>query len=114
MYVTDELPGTGGVLRAAPEDFFVEEIPAYEPSGRGEHVFVTIEKRDCTTAEAVRRIAAALGVRDADIGTAGLKDRHAITRQRLSLPPPVTPERVSALTLHDIRVLAVERHEHKL
>src|SRR5690606_35546698 len=29
--VTPELPGTGGAIRGSPEDFQVEELPAYEP-----------------------------------------------------------------------------------
>jgi tRNA pseudouridine13 synthase len=112
--ITDELPGTGGVLRASPEDFRVIERPAYEPSGEGSHVFVTIEKTGVTTFEAVKRIAAALGIDARDVGSAGMKDRHAVTEQRLSLPPPCTPEQALALDLDGIRVLAATRHEHKL
>ena len=113
-YLTDDLPGTGGVLRLAEDDFVVDEIPAYEPAGLGDHVFVTIEKRGLTTFEAVRRIARALGVRDGDIGVAGMKDRHAVTRQQLSLPPPTTPEAALALDLPGVRVLAAARHGNKL
>lgn len=114
MLLTAELPGTGGTLRAADEDFAVEELPAYEPEGAGAHVFATIEKRGLGTLEAVRRIARALNVRPEDVGTAGLKDRHALTIQRVSLPPPVTPEAVLALSLEGVRVLAAVRHPHKL
>jgi tRNA pseudouridine13 synthase len=114
VYLTADLHGTGGVLRTSPEDFVVEEIPAYPPSGEGDHTFVEIVKRDLTTAEAMRRIAAALGVRDGDIGAAGMKDRHAVTRQWLSLPPPVTPERARSLTLPDLSVVSAARHPHKL
>jgi tRNA pseudouridine13 synthase len=112
--ITEDLGGTGGVLRSQPEDFVVTERPAYPPSGRGEHVFVTIEKTGLSTFEAVKRMAAALGVRESDVGTAGLKDRHAITRQCLSFPRPVTPEAALALSLPDLRVLSALRHEHKL
>jgi tRNA pseudouridine13 synthase len=109
-----ELPGTGGVLRSRDEDFIVEEVPAYGPSGAGELVFVTIEKRDLTTAEAVKRIARALDVRPGDIGVAGLKDRHAITRQQLSLPRPVTPEMALGLQVDGVKVLSAARHGNKL
>ena len=77
-------------LGPAPEDFVVEEIPLYAASGQGDHVYVTLEKRGVGTPEAVRQIAAALGVRVEDIGVAGRKDRHAVTRQRISLPPTVS------------------------
>jgi tRNA pseudouridine13 synthase len=113
-YLTSALPGTGGVLRTVPEDFIVDEIGAYSPSGAGDHVFVRIEKRGLTTAQAVQRIARALGVGERDIGVAGMKDRHAVTRQWLSLPPPVTPEQATALALDDVRVLEAARHGHKL
>jgi len=113
-YLTAELPGIGGVLRTTPEDFFVDEEPAYPPKGEGEHVFVKIEKRGLTTQMAVERIAKALNVKARDIGVAGMKDRHAVTRQWLSLPPPTQPEAAQALALEDVAILEVARHPHKL
>jgi len=113
-YLTADLPGIGGTLRTTPEDFFVDEEPAYAASGSGDHIFVHIEKRGLTTPMAVERIARALGVQPRDIGVAGMKDRHAVTRQWLSLPPPVTPEAARALTLDDIAIVDVARHNHKL
>lgn len=112
-FVTAHLPGVGGRLRASPEDFRVEEIPAYQPSGEGEHVYVFFEKRGLTTPQAIERMARALGVDPRDCGYAGLKDRHALTRQWASFPC-VDPERVRALTLDGVRVLAVGRHRNKL
>ena len=113
-WLTADLPGIGGVLKAEPEDFVVEEVPAYPPSGRGDHVFVEIEKRDLSTPEAIRRLARALGVREADVGAAGMKDRRALTRQWLSFPRPASPEAALALAVDGVRVLRAERHEHKL
>lgn len=113
-YLTDDLPGIGGVLRATDDDFFVDEEPAYAPSGTGDHVFVQIEKRGMTTPHAVERIAKAIGVSPRDVGVAGMKDRHAVTRQWISLPPPTTPESVRTLALDDIAVVEVARHPHKL
>jgi tRNA pseudouridine13 synthase len=92
----------------------VEEIPSYGPSGAGGHVLATIEKRDLTTPEAVRRTAAALGVRANDVGAAGMKDRHAVTRQQISLPPPVAPEAVLGVAVEGVHVLSAARHPHKL
>jgi tRNA pseudouridine13 synthase len=113
-YLTDDVAGIGGVLRASPEDFVVDEVPAYAPAGDGEHVMVLVEKRDLTTPEAASRLAKACGVNPADVGWAGMKDRQAVTRQWLSLPPPTTPEAVRALTLAGITVLEATRHPHKL
>jgi tRNA pseudouridine13 synthase len=64
--VTSDLPGSGGTVRAAPEDFRVDEIPAYLPSGSGPHLYVRIEKRGRTTRDAVRALARALGVPERD------------------------------------------------
>ncbi len=113
-YLTADLPGTGGVLRAQPEDFVVDEVPAYPASGAGDHVFARIEKRGLNTAQAVQRISRTLGVAERDVGVAGMKDRHAVTRQWISLPPPVTPEQVLAFEDPDVRVLEAVRHNHKL
>jgi len=111
--VTRDLPGTGGLHKAIPEDFVVEEIPAYLPSGDGPHTFLSIEKRGLDTDEAVTRIAAALGVAARDVGVAGQKDRQALTRQWISVPN-VDPARALGLTLDGIRVLGAERHGNKL
>ena len=113
-YSTGELPGTGGALRCRLEDFEVEEVPAYSPTGEGDHVFAWIEKRGETTLAAMRSLAAAVGAQLRDVGSAGLKDRHAVTRQMLSFPPPVTPEALLAANLPGVRVLAATRHPHKL
>src|SRR5213080_330364 len=72
--LTADLPGVGGVIKQAPEDFEVEEIPAYEPSGQGSHLFLWIEKRSMGAEYFTRQIARRLGVAPAEIGVAGLKD----------------------------------------
>src|SRR5688572_28139314 len=114
MYLTQDLPGIGGTLKSSPEDFVVIELPAYEPTGEGEHVFVDIEKRGVSTPDAIRRLAKALGVRESDVGAAGMKDRHAVTRQRLSFPKPVTPEAALKVEVEGVKVVAAARHPHKL
>ncbi|GAB3743611.1 tRNA pseudouridine(13) synthase TruD [Lysobacter olei] len=102
-------------IRTTPEDFFVEELPAFEPSGAGEHLLLTVEKRGMNTAFAAKRIAAWAGVAEMAIGYAGLKDRHAVTRQRFSvhLPKKVAPD-VAALHSDDLRVLEHHWHSRKL
>jgi tRNA pseudouridine13 synthase len=111
--ITDSLPGVGGAIKTVPEDFIVEEIPAYAPSGEGEHVFLTVEKRGITTHEMVRRVAKALGVPATAIGTAGQKDRQAIARQVISVPG-VDPAGAANLRLDGIAVLSAARHGNKL
>jgi len=114
-YLTSELAGTGGQLRSQDADFVVDEELPYAPSGAGDHVFVRIEKRGLTSPVAAQRLARALGVRERDIGIAGMKDRHAVTTQWMSLPPPVTPEQALAIVADDgLRILEAQRHNHKL
>jgi len=110
---TAELPGTGGNIGPEPEDFRVDEKPAYLPSGQGEHRYVRIRKQRLTTPDAVRAIARAADVDARDIGYAGLKDKHAITTQWLSLPmKSVAPEHWQ---LPDqLSVLEVSAHGNKL
>lgn len=113
-YLTASLPGTGGVLRSRDDDFVVDEQPAYLPSGAGDHVMVRLEKRGLTTPQAVQAIARAVGCGERDIGVAGMKDRHAVTRQWISLPPPITPEAALAISLDGITILEAARHGNKL
>ena len=77
--LTSELPGIGGVLKTEPEDFVVEEIPAYEPVGEGQHLFLWIQKRDLPHDLLLRRLSKILDVSPNDIGVAGVKDRPAGT-----------------------------------
>jgi tRNA pseudouridine13 synthase len=98
---------------AASEDFVVDEVPLYAPSGEGAHTFVRVEKRDETTETVARALARAAGVAPRDVGYAGRKDRRAIARQWLSVPG-LDPERALALELPGARVLEAVRHPHKL
>ena len=102
-------------FRGTPEDFLVEEIPSFEPAGQGEHLLLTIEKRGMNTAFAAKRIAQWAGIPEMGIGYAGMKDRHALTRQRISvhLPKRVAPE-LSALQSDGLRVLESHWHNRKL
>jgi tRNA pseudouridine13 synthase len=97
----------------SPETFTVEEIPAYAPSGEGTHLFLWIEKRGLTTFDAIARIARALDVAPRDIGYAGLKDRHALTRQQLSVPG-LDPARALEIAGADLTVKTALPHPHKL
>jgi tRNA pseudouridine13 synthase len=86
-----DLVGTGGQLGTDVEDFVVDEVLDREPQGSGDHRLVRFRKTDLTTREAVVRIARAASVRDRDVGTAGMKDKHAVTSQWLSLPARSVP-----------------------
>lgn len=111
--LTGDLPGIGGRIKVEPEDFLVEEIPAYHPSGKGEHLFLWIEKRDVAAEQLQRHVARVCGIKPADVGIAGLKDRRAIARQYVSIPAACA-ERVPELNTDSIAVLETARHGNKL
>lgn len=89
---TATLPGTGGRLRVTVEDFHVVEIPAYAPDDRVDaHLMFTLRKRGVTTDAALGELARQLDIARRDIGLAGLKDRHAITEQWVTVPASCGP-----------------------
>jgi len=111
--LTADLPGIGGRIKSVPEDFEVEEIPAYQPCGSGDFLYLWIEKRDMGAEYFARQVARRLDIPVGEVGTAGLKDRHAVTRQMVSVPARVE-DRLAQLEGDGIRVLNVSRHGNKL
>jgi len=110
-----ELPEA--VIRSSPEDFVVEELPAYPASGKGEHLFITFRKRGLTTPDAVRALARALEVDPRGAGWAGMKDRHAVTTQTVSFALPMARDAAiaaSKIAIPGLDVLEAQRHDNKL
>jgi tRNA pseudouridine13 synthase len=110
---TADLPGIGGRIKDRPEDFEVEEVPAYPPSGQGDFLYLWVEKRDLGADYFVRQVARRLDVPVGEVGTAGLKDRRAVTRQMVSVPLRAQ-ERLAQLDGDGVRLLRVDRHGNKL
>jgi tRNA pseudouridine13 synthase len=111
--LTANLPGIGGRIKTVPEDFEVEEVPAYQPSGSGDFLYLWIEKRDLGAEYFARQVAHRLGIPTGEVGTAGLKDRRAVTRQLVSVPARAEGH-LGQLEGDGIRVLSVSRHGNKL
>jgi tRNA pseudouridine13 synthase len=112
-WLTVEIPGTGGTFTPSPEDFEVEELPLYEPCGEGEHLYLRVEKTGLSTRELVRRAMTAFGADEADVGYAGLKDKHARTVQTLSVRGAAEAD-AALLEGEGVRVLGARRHRNKL
>lgn len=102
-----------GRYKVEPEDFVVDELPAYEPSGQGEHVWLWIEKRGLSTFDLCADVGRALRIDPRAIGIAGLKDAQAVSRQWLSVQG-VDERRCEGLAGERWRVLAATRHGNKL
>ena len=65
-----------GRIKSHCEDFIVDELALDTPCGEGEHLWLKVSKTNTNTLWVVKTLAAALGVRENDIGYAGLKDRR--------------------------------------
>lgn len=116
----DDLPaatagvgGTGGSLRASPDDFEVDEIPSYLPSGEGAHAYARIEKRDMTTMDVVAALERC-GVPRGATGFAGQKDKRAVARQWLSVPAECAAAFKALDDVDGVSVLETSLHRNKL
>jgi len=108
-------PLTQATLRAAPEDFEVEEINTIALSGSGEHLWLRLRKRGVNTEFVARQLARAAGVPPRAVSYAGLKDRHALATQWFSLHLPGREAGDLAARLPaQIEVLETSRHARKL
>ncbi len=72
-------------LRDRPEDFIVEELSHVEPAEDGDHLLLQVEAVGLDHYGMIERLAASHKVDRRDIGWAGMKDRHAITRQWVTI-----------------------------
>jgi tRNA pseudouridine13 synthase len=111
--------GASATLKRLNEDFVVTELPLQLPSGEGEHLWLEIEKNGANTAFVAQQVAAAASVQERDVGYAGLKDRHAITRQWFSIYLPIGKGKGEAPDLTrlqhpEFKVLSQSRHLKKL
>jgi len=102
-------------IRTTPEDFQVDELPAFEASGEGEHLLLEIRKRGANTVHVAKRLAQWAGLPEMAVSYAGMKDRHAVTTQRFSvhLPRRVSPD-VALLADDEMEVVSATWHNRKL
>lgn len=108
-----DLPGIGGRIRCRPEDFEVEELPAYGADGQPGHLLLTLRKRAMNSEDALQALSRALKVPRPEIGLAGLKDREAVTTQWISLPQQALP-RLETFSHPAITLGSPLPHSHKL
>jgi tRNA pseudouridine13 synthase len=102
-------------LKATPEDFHVEECLSFEPSGTGPHWLLRVEKRRANTRWVAAEIARLAGVPAADVGYAGLKDRHAVAVQWFSVPNAAkTADYWSGVRTPEFKVLEARANLRKL
>ncbi len=108
-------PVAKGKIRSVPEDFIVEEVLGFEPSGAGEHHFLKIEKTGENSEWIAKLLARHAGVKRRDIGFAGLKDRQAKTSQWFSVYLPGKSEvDWPAIETETVHLLEQTKHNKKL
>jgi tRNA pseudouridine13 synthase len=107
-------PAAAGVLRAAPEDFVVEEELGFAPAGCGAHVLLKVRKRNANTPWVAQELARAAGCRPGDVGYAGLKDRRALAVQWFSVPRRAAMTEWLNVRREDFEVLEAHAHTRKL
>ena len=111
--VSGDLPAAGGTIGPDPEDFVVDELVLHAPGTEGSHLMVRLRKRLWTTQDMIRAVARAAGVRERDMGSAGMKDKKGVTSQWVSLPEAaLSPERWSLPP--GIEILEIARAPRKL
>ena len=107
-------PVISGLFKSLPEDFKVTENLGFHPHGKGEHLFLWIEKSRLTTHELIERVAMDFSVKPRDIGYSGLKDKIAVTRQWLSLYLPGKMTKLEIPDISEYKLLSHAWHPKKL
>ncbi|MDP5143975.1 tRNA pseudouridine(13) synthase TruD [Rheinheimera baltica] len=108
-------PTATALLRQQDDDFIVDELLNFQPSGAGEHILLHIEKCGQNTQYVAKQLAELTGLRARDISYAGLKDRHAVTRQWFCFKWPIKQALDwQSWQLEGCKILNVQRHYRKL
>ncbi len=116
--------GIGGEIKFEPESFLVEEImPDGAVLERGEKVekervegkftHFVMQKRDWSTAAAVREVSRRLHVGQSRFDYAGTKDKTAVSVQLVSAFD-IPPEKILAVRVKDIEILGAWRAAEKV
>ena len=103
-----------GQIKQCAEDFRVVEQLGFELSGAGEHLFLYLEKTGLTTQDVINQLADQLGVPARQIGYSGLKDKHAVTRQWISVQLPGCKQIPEITQTPQLRLLESGWHDKKL
>ena len=78
-------PLSTALIKQQPEDFAVTETLSFTPDGEGCHVYLFVKKVNLNTHCVVDLLSRFAHVHPKDIGFAGRKDKHAVTKQWFSV-----------------------------
>ena len=100
-------------FKQTPRDFVVEEIPLYTFSGSGSHLIIKLRKKNITTFEMLKAFSSYLGVKENEIGYAGLKDKDSLAIQHISLPS-LYEKKLESFFHERIKILETTKHQNKI
>ena len=105
-----------GQIRLQAKDFKVTELLDIELSNQGEHLWLYLEKIDSNTNWVAKQLSNVCQVPQKNIGFAGQKDRHAITKQWFSiqLPKITDVDKIQKALPEEISILKSGIHHRKL
>ncbi|EMH31976.1 tRNA pseudouridine synthase D [Helicobacter pylori GAM268Bii] len=104
-------------FNSSTRDFCVHEVPLYEFSNTGEHAVIQVRKSGLSTLEMLQIFSQILGVKIAELGYAGLKDKNALTTQFISLPKkyaPLLEKNTSNFQERNLKILSLNYHHNKI
>jgi len=108
-------PAGRAQLRAAPEDFFVQEWLGWDADGAGDHLLLKVRKRGANTLWVAKQLARLAKIDPRDVGFAGLKDRDAVAEQSFTVPArSAIGESWVGVAGEGFEVVACARHRRKL
>lgn len=124
-YLTSEIPGIGGVLKAECSHFCVTELLEMEEEegvkdGEMFHWWLWVRRSNMTTREVQELFADKFGLKSfQEVGVAGLKDKKAIATQWLTIPSysynlKRHVEREELITDDQVEVLRVLRRKRRV
>ena len=111
--VYNHSPITSPIFNKNSETFVVEEKQLYDWSNQGEWLILKIRKKDLTTHDLLKILSERVGVKTRDIGYAGLKDKHGMTIQHISLHKRFLPK-IEKFKHPKIKILEKHIHSNKL
>ncbi|MHC1635060.1 MAG: tRNA pseudouridine(13) synthase TruD [Candidatus Methanospirareceae archaeon] len=107
-FYSTKTDGIGGVIKSKPSDFCVREITNRKEGDRGKYLIVELTKENWDTHLLVKEIARSLRISKDRIGFAGMKDKFAVTTQKISIKD-VDDEELKRVKIANVKLKKVGR-----
>jgi tRNA pseudouridine13 synthase len=78
-------PDISASYKVSNEDFQVQEVLSFEPDGKGDHLFLYVEKSGLTTQDVQEQLMQYFNLPAKDVSFSGMKDKQALTQQWFSV-----------------------------